>query len=352
MTKYKNKNENRIDWVDISKGLGIILVIIGHCVYLGGLIHNWIFSFHMPLFFILSGIFIRKIKLNSFIKKRFLKLIIPYMIFCIIGLILTVIIPEWREKLNIHGILADIYLGCPDNINVSSVWFLMALFFALIIFQLCLKLKKIAPIAIILLSSVGFLMSYNKIAIVQLLPGGRMPLDIDVSLVALMFLAIGYYGKVVIFELIKILKNRIIIKSILCVLLFVCSVFITILNGRVNIHELTFNNLVLYIFESCIGSFLIILISDFLCNLNNCKKIFLWLGKNSLKILGVQSLLIRLYIILIEYLTGIKYSLYFFPLQQVVYSCIFVISFSVIIVLIFNLMKDKITYKFSKKYVK
>lgn len=71
MTKYKNKNENRIDWVDISKGLGIILVIIGHCVYLGGLIHNWIFSFHMPLFFILSGIFIRKIKLNSFIKNDF-----------------------------------------------------------------------------------------------------------------------------------------------------------------------------------------------------------------------------------------------------------------------------------------
>lgn len=73
MTKYKNKNENRIDWVDISKGLGIILVIIGHCVYLGGLIHNWIFSFHMPLFFILSGIFIRKIKLNSFIKKTIFK---------------------------------------------------------------------------------------------------------------------------------------------------------------------------------------------------------------------------------------------------------------------------------------
>lgn len=64
------------------------------------------------------------------------------MIFCIIGLILTVIIPEWREKLNIHGILADIYLVCPDNINVSSVWFLMVLFFALIIFQLCLKFKK------------------------------------------------------------------------------------------------------------------------------------------------------------------------------------------------------------------
>lgn len=32
MTKYKNKNENRIDWVDISKGLGIILVIRTLCI--------------------------------------------------------------------------------------------------------------------------------------------------------------------------------------------------------------------------------------------------------------------------------------------------------------------------------
>ena len=27
---------NRIEWLDVSKGIGIILVIIGHCVYLGG----------------------------------------------------------------------------------------------------------------------------------------------------------------------------------------------------------------------------------------------------------------------------------------------------------------------------
>lgn len=46
---------NRIEEVDISKGIGMVLVITGHlCV--SSSLRNFIYSFHMPLFFILSGI--------------------------------------------------------------------------------------------------------------------------------------------------------------------------------------------------------------------------------------------------------------------------------------------------------
>lgn len=45
---------NRIEEVDISKGIGMVLVIMGHlCV--SASLRNFIYSFHMPLFFILSG---------------------------------------------------------------------------------------------------------------------------------------------------------------------------------------------------------------------------------------------------------------------------------------------------------
>ena len=54
-----SSNVNRIEWIDIAKGIGIILVVIGHnfsdgenIIYL----RKWIYSFHMPLFFLLSGI--------------------------------------------------------------------------------------------------------------------------------------------------------------------------------------------------------------------------------------------------------------------------------------------------------
>ncbi|WP_368384475.1 acyltransferase family protein [Polaribacter sp. AHE13PA] len=41
-------NQKRINWIDQIKGFGIILVVIGHNF---PLIENYIYSFHMPLFF-------------------------------------------------------------------------------------------------------------------------------------------------------------------------------------------------------------------------------------------------------------------------------------------------------------
>ncbi len=82
-------NNYRIDWIDISKGFGIILVIWGHIAINDGPINIWISSFHMPLFFFLSGFvfknegnfrdfFIHKFKANILL---YFKLIIPIIIF-------------------------------------------------------------------------------------------------------------------------------------------------------------------------------------------------------------------------------------------------------------------------------
>ena len=50
----KNK---RVTYIDIAKGLAILCVIIGHTTqYIDiGIINPFVFSFHMPLFFVLSG---------------------------------------------------------------------------------------------------------------------------------------------------------------------------------------------------------------------------------------------------------------------------------------------------------
>ena len=53
--KFMNKSDNlshenkRIGWIDIAKGYGILLVILGHLNV--GLLGKWIYTFHMPLFF-------------------------------------------------------------------------------------------------------------------------------------------------------------------------------------------------------------------------------------------------------------------------------------------------------------
>ena len=51
--------QNRIEWIDIVKGITILIVIAGHTYrngFIPGIIRGAIFSYHMPLFFIVSSI--------------------------------------------------------------------------------------------------------------------------------------------------------------------------------------------------------------------------------------------------------------------------------------------------------
>ena len=49
------ENIKRIDYLDYTKGFGILLVILGHIYDASNPIKIWLYSFHMPLFFIISG---------------------------------------------------------------------------------------------------------------------------------------------------------------------------------------------------------------------------------------------------------------------------------------------------------
>lgn len=45
---------NRISYIDILKGFGIFFVVFGHVTHIGEL-RDYIWNFHMPLFFFVSG---------------------------------------------------------------------------------------------------------------------------------------------------------------------------------------------------------------------------------------------------------------------------------------------------------
>ena len=76
----------RIEWVDILKGLAIVLVVAGHMEYAEGAANPGrmlIYSFHMPLFFMLAGYtaalsFSRNGNLLKFVERRFLSVMVPY----------------------------------------------------------------------------------------------------------------------------------------------------------------------------------------------------------------------------------------------------------------------------------
>lgn len=91
--------KERIGWIDCAKGIAILLVIFGHSIGGGSraeaVLRGVIFSFHMPLFFILSSLTFRpSVDGNDFLKKTekaFKHLIIPALILYVIRILLEVL---------------------------------------------------------------------------------------------------------------------------------------------------------------------------------------------------------------------------------------------------------------------
>lgn len=54
--------KKRIHWIDWAKFIGIWLVIIGHAPIIGGI---FIYMFHMPMFFMISGFLYNKTNLGN-----------------------------------------------------------------------------------------------------------------------------------------------------------------------------------------------------------------------------------------------------------------------------------------------
>ena len=127
--------KERIDYLDMAKGIGIIMVVAGHSTFLQEDILTWISSFHMPLFFVLAGILLQikgeeNKKISVIIKSKLRSIMVPYVGFSLIYLLIdaaylilkqdniTVVDLQWSgiEAITLYG--------------MSVLWFLPALFFA------------------------------------------------------------------------------------------------------------------------------------------------------------------------------------------------------------------------------
>lgn len=84
--------EKRLDYIDIAKGLGMLAIIWGHIMEVGTT-NIFVYAFHIPLFFFISGAVFQKDKYKSFkdfAKRRIKTLVIPYFIFSFLTWLLWV----------------------------------------------------------------------------------------------------------------------------------------------------------------------------------------------------------------------------------------------------------------------
>lgn len=145
----------RIEALDIAKGIGIILVIIGHMS--SSYLRNWIYSFHMPLFFILSGICFKTEKYPSFLpflKQRVRTLAIPTLALYFIILLLE----------TLTGIKGFDLQQQLKGVHPGVLWFLITLLFSELLYFPLSKLTVLWRIPLLfVLVSTGVFFARNHI---------------------------------------------------------------------------------------------------------------------------------------------------------------------------------------------
>lgn len=195
--------QKRIDWIDMSKGIGIILMIYGHihgCLFPAKI---WLCSFHMPLFFFLSGITYNSLKytqLNKLLSNKAITLLIPYALFAIA-------IFSWRVILQMIGFLNS---GVPIDVKYIfrqvlgifvqirgtdygiGVWFIPCIFISFLFLFVITKVANGNRFMELLLGLCSFVIGYSYCRLI----GIKLPWGLDAAFIGSFFMVVGYiYGK-------------------------------------------------------------------------------------------------------------------------------------------------------------
>jgi len=177
----------RITWIDMAKGYGSLLVIYGH-IDRYSVLGEWLYTFHVPLFFILSGyMFNGECNFNEFFRKKVKSMIIPYICLGIPMVSFWAIGEVISGKLNWKGGVFTVIRFVFVQNRIWTLWFLACLFLLNILFYFAVKyIKKDIFLAIfaIILAILG-LMYYE-------LGGQPLVWNADVCLTAFPFFFIGY----------------------------------------------------------------------------------------------------------------------------------------------------------------
>ena len=198
----------RLTYLDMAKGIGIFLVILGHIEYIREDTLKWISSFHMPLFFVIGGILAYEKReegrpLFSALAARARGTLVPYAAFTIMLLTMNTL-EHFLEPGALSGAqLARQYVDAATGYGIHILWFLPAYFTAGAIFLLLERgLRPVSRNLAVLLLAVGaygvtVIFRLDQYAVTDLPLIGFAGMDLLITLLrgvlAMPFLLMGWY---------------------------------------------------------------------------------------------------------------------------------------------------------------
>ena len=241
------QNEGRLLWVDLAKSFGLFLVFWGHSLYGGGqvadVINRAIYSFHMPMFFILSG-YVTKPDQNTFwqyAKKKFCRIVLPALILYILAFPVFFILVD-RPDLSLLSFIERIFYIKGECLGNKPVWFFFCLFQILIMVKL-FDLPNYRVRGLVIMGVCSLVLSYliyiSKLSFFKLL-------GFDKCVLGLFFYVCGMMLKSAVLN-----KHIIRIGLILLPIWIVTGVF---LNVKVRMYDMHLGSFWLFVLSGITGS--------------------------------------------------------------------------------------------------
>lgn len=289
----------RLKYIDYMKGIGIFLVILGH-VSMIEVLTKIIFSFHMPLFFTISGITYYLSNKENFYIKKMKTVLVPYIFFSFLSFIYWVLIERnIRNQGNISMLdqFINVFLakaGSDNYVYNASLWFLPCIFVVTCLFHFfnnkMQRNKIVLPILLFFVSLMGFFLSKHMEM--------RLPFTLDSAMQGILFFSLGYHIAPYITSIAEYKKN-IKFKNLLAEIIIL--LLINYFHDGINISENKYDNYILYLVGASAGVILIYSLSKKI----NSRRLEI-LGENSLIIMCIHEPIKRVVIQLIALLFNVS----------------------------------------------
>ena len=190
----------RLHWIDALKGFGIMLVVLAHHS-LPIALDTYTFSFHMPLFFFISGFLFDFGKYTgsatNFVKGRLRSLIVPYFCFALFTCLFYFMLDElytpgvisikFFENSMLHGTSHILVAFGPAISYNPPLWFLTCLFVTELLFYGLAKKYYGEPKKLVFWLTIAGVIGY----LYSVYTPFRIPWNVDVALAAIVFYGAG-----------------------------------------------------------------------------------------------------------------------------------------------------------------
>ena len=189
---------NHYGFIDNAKAIGIALIVVGHSRGLPDYLSHLIFSFHVPLFFFISGFLIKSTKLEatiiSNVKKGWRNIGIPYLLFFMVAFVYWLATRNVGAKALVYSETAwyaptaGFFSGLESDLYVDPpLWFFPCFLLTVIAYHGSRKLLTTVTstcLFVVLAFAISMLWKYVPY---------RLPLGLDSMWIALAFYAIGQF---------------------------------------------------------------------------------------------------------------------------------------------------------------